>query len=522
LKKLRLFAALFVAIGSLFLTTPAHADTLTDWSRSYNTVYDVNTDCVVFSYTWGSASKSYLVQNNVQNVQFQINVNNSTTNKIGGNGEVFDSYSIQMDVIEGGAVVDSVRYSEDRTKHFAEVRTLSSNYSGHVDSVNITLRGIDNGFWGGYYGPVMCGPALTSQVAASSSTPTPSETTTPSETPLPTESPTSEPQITESPTPLPTPSATTWPENSVHGAADEGWGLTLTAPDGYVFDSVLFASYGTPIDYVKDWCHAEVSEQKVAEVFLGQTTGIIGSDNGVFGDPCGGTYKHLQVVLTYKAIVPIVVPAPEPPVIIVPPVTPEPSLPPVEPTPQPTKTEEPVVPTPEPTVEPTISPTKEPTPAPTEAPKPTPIPTTPVPLPTPTPESSKAPEPAVVIANIDSVDPQTLSKEEVVALVAAADAVLATAEQGSPVYEQALQALAVAAVADDPELPVEFAAVPGAQEVLAAFNALGNVGADMAPKVRATAKKTVIASVIGVQAAVSAVSAATTVTSASSTTVRRK
>ena len=112
-------------------------------------------------------------------------------------------------------------------------------------------------------------------------------------------------------------------------------------------------------------------------------------------------------------------------------------------------------------------------------------------------------------------------------LVAAALETFQTAEQGSPAYEQALEALAVAAQADDPEVPAELAAIPlignVAGAVLGTFNALGNVGADMAPQVRETAKKTVIASVIGVQAAVNAVGAATTVAASSnSTSVRRK
>ena len=101
-----------------------------------------------------------------------------------------------------------------------------------------------------------------------------------------------------------------------------------------------------------------------------------------------------------------------------------------------------------------------------------------------------------------------------------------TADQGSPAYQQALEALAVAAQADDPEVPQELAAIPVlgnvAGAVLSTFNALGNVGADMAPQVRETAKKTVIASVIGVQAAVNAVGAATTVAASNPTSVRRK
>lgn len=125
-----------------------------------------------------------------------------------------------------------------------------------------------------------------------------------------------------------------------------------------------------------------------------------------------------------------------------------------------------------------------------------------------------------------TVPPAELTTEQVTALVDAALETFQTAEQGSPAYEQALQALAVAAQADDPEVPQELAAIPllgnAAAAVLDTFNALGNVGADMAPQVRETAKKTVIASVIGVQAAVNAVGAATTVAAANPSSVRRK
>jgi hypothetical protein len=121
------------------------------------------------------------------------------------------------------------------------------------------------------------------------------------------------------------------------------------------------------------------------------------------------------------------------------------------------------------------------------------------------PEEPKAPE-------IPEGDPRELTEEQVIELVAEAEAVLESAEQGSPAYEQALEALAVAADADDPEVSAELAAIPllgeTAAAVLEVFNNLGNVGADMAPQVREDAEKTVIASVIATGAAVNAVQAA--------------
>jgi hypothetical protein len=148
----------------------------------------------------------------------------------------------------------------------------------------------------------------------------------------------------------------------------------------------------------------------------------------------------------------------------------------------------------------------------------------PEPEPTPEPEEPEAPE-------IPEGDPRELSEEEVEELVSEAEAVLESAEQGSPAYEQALEALAVAAQADDPQVPEELLAIPllgeTAAAVLEAFNDLGNVGADMAPAVREEAEKTIIASVIATGAAVQAVQAAAAsaasvaASSTSSSTTRR-
>ncbi len=121
------------------------------------------------------------------------------------------------------------------------------------------------------------------------------------------------------------------------------------------------------------------------------------------------------------------------------------------------------------------------------------------------------------IENLIEVAPEDLTDAQVEQLVEAALIVFETAEQGSAQYEQALEALAVAAVADDPQLPTELAAIPGAAAVLETFNALGNVGADMAPAVREEAEKTVIASVIATGAAVQATVAAATTAAATTT-----
>jgi hypothetical protein len=94
--------------------------------------------------------------------------------------------------------------------------------------------------------------------------------------------------------------------NAVWDTANEGSNLTLSAPNGNVFTEVLFASYGTPTGsnglYRTSQCHSVSSVQEISNIFIGQSSGTISADNGVFGDPCGGTYKYLTVVLKYSPV----------------------------------------------------------------------------------------------------------------------------------------------------------------------------------------------------------------------------
>lgn len=331
-----------------------------------------------------------------------------------------------------------------------------------------------------------------------------------------------------------------FPENYIYGTADEGWILTLTAPDGSVIDSVIFASYGTPVNYIIDGCHAADSESIVRSYIVGNTLSI-GADNGIFGDPCGGTYKRLSVVLSTspaQVVIPVE-PTPTP--------TPQPSPEPtIEPTPTPTPTETPVIiepappapqpteepvvePTPTPTVEPspTPTPTEDPAPTPTQSSEPTPEPTKDViqPLPEPnetaTPEVQPEPklsveEAVAEIAILAEIEPEKLTDAQAEELKDAAITVLDTAVQGSPEYQQALEALAVVAQADDPELPAELAAIPGAAAVLDALNALGNIGADMSPKQREESEKIVVSAIVVGQVAQMATAAAASAAAASS------
>lgn len=224
-------------------------------------------------------------------------------------------------------------------------------------------------------------------------------------------------------------------------------------------------------------------------------------------------------------------PAPEPETTPVPetPSSPEPQpqpsqpVAPVEPQPEP----EPVLPSPEPPVveptpepEPEINPTPEnPAPEATESPQ---EPEQPVEVPEVLPEPElplePAPEPSEPdISELINLEPSALTEQQIEALVELALEVFETAEQGSPEYEAALEALAIAAQADDLELPTELAAIPllgdVAGAVLGVFNDLGNVGADMSPQVRETSEEVIIAAVIVGQVALTATTAATTAAS---------
>ena len=164
------------------------------------------------------------------------------------------------------------------------------------------------------------------------------------------------------------------PENSIFLTADEGWQLSAEAPFG-VFTEVLFASYGTPDGETVGSCHAANSPELVATAFLGKSAGTIDANNSIFGDPCGGVYKRLNIRLLFEGEpttttttpetttttqVPIVIP-PAPPVVVPP--TPETSVPPEITIPETT--------TPETTVpQATVPETTNPDPEPSLAPQP--------------------------------------------------------------------------------------------------------------------------------------------------------
>jgi hypothetical protein len=82
----------------------------------------------------------------------------------------------------------------------------------------------------------------------------------------------------------------------------EGASTTVTCPPGKTMTAINFASYGTPTGtcgaFAFGGCHAGSSMAVVQGLCLGQNSCNVTGHNDVFGDPCGGTSKHLAIQAT--------------------------------------------------------------------------------------------------------------------------------------------------------------------------------------------------------------------------------
>ncbi len=82
-------------------------------------------------------------------------------------------------------------------------------------------------------------------------------------------------------------------------SSDENGSLTMTAPTGKVWTSVVFASYGTPSSCVSSSCNAATSTSIVSAACVGRSTCTISASNAIFTDPCVGNRKRLNAKFTY-------------------------------------------------------------------------------------------------------------------------------------------------------------------------------------------------------------------------------
>ncbi len=167
-------------------------------------------------------------------------------------------------------------------------------------------------------------------------------------------------------------------------------------------------------------------------------------------------------------------------------------------------------------VEPSPTPTPEPSPEPSQ-PSPEPSPVEPTPEPSPTPEAPVTkPEPQLPLEA--SEEPQPTPQPPLVE-IPSIEPPVENVEKPIITQEELVVQLAEEAEADDPELPEELVAIPlignAAVAVLEAFNALGNIGADMAPEVREKSEKVVVGAIIAGQ--IAQVAAASSVAASAST-----
>ncbi len=93
---------------------------------------------------------------------------------------------------------------------------------------------------------------------------------------------------------------------TICGTGTENQNVVLSAPAGAKITSINFASYGTPSgtcgNFTQGWCHAANSKSVVEGYALQNNMAVIPASNGIFGDPCYGTVKRLNVQATWTGV----------------------------------------------------------------------------------------------------------------------------------------------------------------------------------------------------------------------------
>lgn len=98
---------------------------------------------------------------------------------------------------------------------------------------------------------------------------------------------------------IPAGGAANRPTGNLCGTANEGSTVDLTVPDGSVITAIDFLSYGTPTGSCGGFSVGACHATKDYSSAIGQTSISVPMVNGNFGDPCGGTYKHGYLQITY-------------------------------------------------------------------------------------------------------------------------------------------------------------------------------------------------------------------------------
>ena len=146
LSKLRLaIGATLVVFGLFSFSTKAEASisenftSQNGWAIVQNGGNGITfTGTLNFSYSWGEVSKSFMIE--------QPSVVTLSIDVFTLNGRLNDSYEIFL---------EDESYIANNVVHDWTVRTVTYTTTQPNQIVDVRLRGVDNGFWWGWYGPVM-------------------------------------------------------------------------------------------------------------------------------------------------------------------------------------------------------------------------------------------------------------------------------------------------------------------------------------------------------------------------------
>jgi hypothetical protein len=210
-----------------------------------------------FSYIGTEVYQDVLISpRQIANYTFTVGIWNQDQNSI-NRGPVADTYSLRIyfyDADNNLIHQDSVTSSEVHSWRDVTLQG-NTNTTTPVSKVRIGIYGIDNGFWGGTYGPAANNVRLLLGWITGS---TQGSTTT----------------------------------GTMQVDIGEGGESTFVAPNGGIFTSsnLRYESYSDPS------CGANVTPNN-----LGGNTIQLVADNSVWDDPCGGQQKHLVGTLTYSS-----------------------------------------------------------------------------------------------------------------------------------------------------------------------------------------------------------------------------
>jgi hypothetical protein len=409
-------AVLTLAFGALF-STPANAFTAQTFQ---------------FTFFWTAREFTFTDKT------VTVTVINNITNKIGGNGEVIDTYRITL----GDQRIEVTEKHDARDYVFVIKGTQT-----------IRLEGIDRGFWAGDWGPIMTISANESQAVIEPPSESPVIESPVTASPEPTPEPTPEPQP-EPVAPAPSQAETEERASDVLGDYERFWTDNGISEADYSHNLAIVRWYQIKANY--DEAIAE-SKRGKAFIFAMQLEGQLRNIKAAYAN------GSLKPKVTQEPTTPE--PTPEQQTSSPKPITPEPlPTPPVETTPEETS---PVIPTP-----------SVPEPLPSSEPQPIPQP-----QPTPT-KPEQTPQPSEPVSVSQAPVSQSESSE--------------VTSESTSISEEVIE-VPEASQSDSVSATITPA---GIEETLGAVITLfATAGLDMTPEQREKAQGVVVPSVIAAQVA---------------------